>query len=147
MVHLTDHEIKCINAIWCKVDPKKIGGEALARLLIVYPWTQRHFSTFGNLGSPDAICHNAKVIAHGEKVLCSIGEALKHLDNLKGHYAKLSQYHSEKLHVDSANFPRFGGVVVIVLAKHFHGDFCPETQAAFEKAFCGVADALGKGYH
>ncbi|XP_073504036.1 hemoglobin subunit beta-2 [Phyllobates terribilis] len=147
MVHLTDQEIKSINAIWGKVDPKVIGGESLARLLITYPWTQRYFGSFGNLGSSDAICHNAKVIAHGEKVLRSIGEALKHLDNLKGHYAKLSQYHSEKLHVDPANFARFGAVVVIVLAKHFHGEFSPEVQAAFEKAFGGVADALGKGYH
>ncbi|KAG8558484.1 hypothetical protein GDO81_017013 [Engystomops pustulosus] len=147
MVHLTEQEIKHINAIWSKVDCKHIGGEALARLLIVYPWTQRYFSTFGNLASPDAICHNAKVIAHGEKVLRSIGEALKHLDNLKGHYAKLSQYHSEKLHVDPANFVRFGGVVVIVLAHTFHTEFTPEVQASFEKAFCGVADALAKGYH
>nr|P83114.1 RecName: Full=Hemoglobin subunit beta-2; AltName: Full=Beta-2-globin; AltName: Full=Hemoglobin beta-2 chain [Telmatobius peruvianus] len=145
-VHLTDQEIKYINAIWSKVDYKQVGGEALARLLIVYPWTQRYFSTFGNLASADAISHNSKVIAHGEKVLRSIGEALKHLDNLKG-YAKLSQYHSEKLHVDPANFVRFGGVVVIVLAHHFHEEFTPEVQAAFEKAFGGVADAVGKGYH
>ncbi|XP_056390934.1 hemoglobin subunit beta-2 [Hyla sarda] len=147
MVHLSDQEVKCINAIWGKVDTKQIGGEALARLLIVYPWTQRYFSTFGNLGSADAIIHNAKVLAHGDKVLRSIGEALKHLDNLKGHYAKLSQYHSEKLHVDPANFVRFGGVVVIVMAHHFHEEFTPEVQAGFEKAFCAVANALGRGYH
>lgn len=70
----------------------------------MYPWTQRYFSLFGNLGSADAICHNAKVLAHGQKVLCSIGEGLQHLDNLKGHFAKLSEYHSQKLHVDPANF-------------------------------------------
>ncbi|XP_075687419.1 hemoglobin subunit beta-2 [Rhinoderma darwinii] len=147
MVHLTEQEIKCINSTWAKVDCKQVGGEALARLLIVYPWTQRYFTTFGNLASADAIYHNTKVIAHGEKVLRSIGEALKHLDNLKGHYAKLSQYHSEKLHVDPANFVRFGSVVVIVLAHTFHEEFTPEVQACFEKAFFGVSDALGKGYH
>ncbi|CAI9600533.1 unnamed protein product, partial [Staurois parvus] len=91
-------------SFWGKVDCHKVGGEALARLLCVFPWTQRYFVTFGNLGSADAICHNAKVHAHGEKVLCAIAEGLKHLDNLKAHYAKLGEYHSNKLHVDPANF-------------------------------------------
>ncbi|CAN2391199.1 Hemoglobin subunit [Pristimantis euphronides] len=147
MVHLSEQEIKCIKTIWGKVDCKHIGGEALSRLLITYPWTQRYFSTFGNLSSADAICHNAKVIAHGEKVLRSIGEALQHLDNLKGHYAKLSQYHYEKLHVDPANFDRFGDMMCLTLARNFPSEFTPEVQAAFEKAFHAVADALGKGYH
>ncbi|XP_075035964.1 hemoglobin subunit beta-2-like [Mixophyes fleayi] len=147
MVHWEDSEIKCINSIWSQINPKDVGGECLSRLLCVYPWTQRYFPNFGNLGSAEAICHNPKVIAHGEKVVRSIGEALHHLDNVKGHYAKLSQYHSEKLHVDPANFKRFGKVLVIVLARTFHEAFTPEIQAAFEKAFSVVADALGKGYH
>ncbi|KAG9477140.1 hemoglobin subunit beta-2-like [Eleutherodactylus coqui] len=147
MVHLTEQEIKCVNAMWSKVDCKTLGGDALVRLLVVNPWTQRHFSTFGNLGSADAICHNAKVQAHGEKVLRSIGEALKHLDKLKAHFAKLSQYHSENLHVDPANFDRFGQMVCIGMACHFHAEFTPEVQACFEKVFHAVADALGKGYH
>ncbi|XP_072274996.1 hemoglobin subunit beta-like [Pyxicephalus adspersus] len=136
-----------VVAFFGKIDAKKIGGEALVRLLVVYPWTQRYFATFGNLGSAEAICHNAKVLAHGEKVLNSIGEGLKHLDNLKGHYAKLSQYHSEKLHVDPANFYRFGDVLIVTLAAHFHQEFTPEVQCAFQTAFCAIGDALAKGYH
>ncbi|CAH2306785.1 beta-globin A subunit [Pelobates cultripes] len=147
MVHWTDSQIKAINKIWTKVNAKEIGGEALARLLSVYPWTQRYFSTFGNLGSCDAISHNAKVISHGEKVVTSIGEAIKHIDDIKGYFAQLSQYHYEKLHVDPANFSRFGSVLIIVLARHFGEEFTPETQAAFNKLFHVVADALGKGYH
>ncbi|XP_053328106.1 hemoglobin subunit beta-2-like [Spea bombifrons] len=147
MVHWTDCEAKAIHNIWGRVDPKSIGGEALARLLTVYPWTQRHFSTFGNLGSCEAIAHNAKVLSHGEKVVSSIGEAIKHMDDVKGYYAQLSKYHSEKLHVDPANFLRFGGVLIIVLARHFRDEFTPEVEAAFVKLFGVVADALGKGYH
>ncbi|XP_040295830.1 hemoglobin subunit beta-2-like [Bufo bufo] len=147
MVHLTDHELKCINALWSKVDCKQVGGESLSRFLYVYPWTQRPFSTFGNLSSADAICHNPKVLTHGEKVLRSVGEALKHTDNLKSHYAKLSLYHSDELHVDSANFRRFLQVVSIVLAHTFHAEFSPEVQACFEKVFRGIADALGNAYH
>ncbi|KAM5152995.1 hemoglobin subunit beta-like [Mantella aurantiaca] len=143
----TEENIKVIHGFWNKVEQKHLGGEALARLLSVYPWTQRYFSTFGNLGSADAICHNAKVLAHGEKVLASIGDGIKHLDNLKGHYAKLSQYHSDKLHVDPANFYRFGDVLIVTLALHFHEEFTPEVQCAMQAAFCEIGDALAKGYH
>ncbi|MEE6498448.1 hypothetical protein FKM82_003102 [Ascaphus truei] len=147
MVHWTDSERQHINGIWAKVCAQTIGGEALARLLIVYPWTQRYFSTFGNLGSAEAISHNPKVIAHGAKVVTSIGEAIKHMDDVKGYYAQLSKYHSEKLHVDPANFRRFGGVLVIVLAHHFHEEFTPEIQADITKMFGVVADGLAKAYH
>ncbi|KAM3916127.1 hemoglobin subunit beta-2-like [Leptodactylus fuscus] len=147
MVHLTEQELKHIHNFWAKVDCKHVGADALCRLLVVYPWTQRYFPNFGNLCSPDAICHNAKVVSHGEKVLRSIGDALKHLEEVKAHYAKLSVIHSEKLHVDPANFVLFGGVLIISLAHCFHKEFTPEVQCAFHKAFCAIADALSKGYH
>uniref|UniRef100_A0A8C5Q7Y3 Globin domain-containing protein n=1 Tax=Leptobrachium leishanense TaxID=445787 RepID=A0A8C5Q7Y3_9ANUR len=147
MVHLSDCEIQAINKIWCKVNAKEVGGEALSRLLVVYPWTQRYFVTFGNLGSHDAICHNAKVLAHGEKVVRSIGEAINHLHDIKGFYADLSKIHYEKLHVDPTNFGRFCYVLIIVLARIFSEEFTPETQAAFTKLFHIVADALGRCYH
>ena len=69
------------------------------RLLVVYPWTQRFFDSFGNLSSASAIMGNPKVKAHGKKVLTSFGEAIKNLDNLKGAFAKLSELHCDKLHV------------------------------------------------
>lgn len=77
---------------------------SLPRLLIVYPWTQRFFASFGNLSSPTAIIGNPMVRAHGKKVLTSFGEAVKNLDNIKNTYAKLSELHCEKLHVDPENF-------------------------------------------
>ncbi|XP_068102922.1 hemoglobin subunit beta-2-like [Hyperolius riggenbachi] len=147
MVHCSDQEIKAIQANWGKLDHSVFGGEALVRLLVCYPWTQRYFSAFGNISSADAICHNAKVLAHGLKVVASVGDGLAHLDNPKGHYAKLSQYHSEKLHVDPANFKLFARVLIINLAIHLHEEFTPEVHCAFEKAFCSIADALGRGYH
>ena len=141
------HCSETINKFWANVDPKKAGGESLTRLLVVYPWTQRYFGNFGNLGSADAICHNAKVIAHGEKVVSAIGDGLKHLENVKAHFAKLSQYHSEKLHVDPANFYRFGDVLIITLALQFHQEFTPEVQCALQSAFHSIGDALAKCYH
>lgn len=77
---------------------------SLLRLLIVYPWTQRFFDSFGDLSTPDAVMSNAKVKAHGKKVLNSFSDGLKNLDNLKGTFAKLSELHCDKLHVDPENF-------------------------------------------
>uniref|UniRef100_A0A8D2PSM0 Hemoglobin subunit beta n=1 Tax=Zosterops lateralis melanops TaxID=1220523 RepID=A0A8D2PSM0_ZOSLA len=104
MVHWTAEEKQLITSLWGKVNVEECGAEALARLLIVYPWTQRFFDTFGNLSSPTAIVGNPKVRAHGKKVLTSFGEAIKNLDNLKGTYSKLSELHCDKLHVDPENF-------------------------------------------
>ncbi|KAG8432883.1 hypothetical protein GDO86_017223 [Hymenochirus boettgeri] len=147
MVHWTATERQHINSLWGKVNAKTVGAEALGRLLSVYPWTQRYFASFGNLSSADSIAHNAQVASHGEKVLTSLGEAIKHMDDIKGYYSQLSKYHSDNLHVDPANFGRFGGVLIVVLARCFPDDFSPETQAAFEKLFGVIADALGKGYY
>lgn len=70
----------------------------------MYPWTQRYFSTFGNLSSPAAIMGNAKVAAHGRTVMGGLERAIKNMDNIKATYAALSVMHSEKLHVDPDNF-------------------------------------------
>ncbi|KAM4683284.1 hemoglobin subunit beta isoform 2-T2 [Amazona ochrocephala] len=109
MVHWTAEEKQLIAGLWGKVNVEECGAEALARLLIVYPWTQRFFSSFGNLSSPTAIIGNPKVRAHGKKVLTSFGEAVKNLDNIKATYSKLSELHCEKLHVDPENFRQWGG--------------------------------------
>lgn len=47
---------------------------------------------------------NAKVKAHGKKVITAFSDGLKHLDNLKGTFASLSELHCDKLHVDPENF-------------------------------------------
>nr|Q98905.3 RecName: Full=Hemoglobin subunit beta; AltName: Full=Beta-globin; AltName: Full=Hemoglobin beta chain [Chelonoidis carbonarius]AAB07118.1 b-chain hemoglobin [Chelonoidis carbonarius] len=147
MVHWSCEEKQFITSLWAKVNVEEVGGEALARLLIVYPWTQRFFSSFGNLSSPNAILHNAKVLAHGKKVLTSFGEAVKNLDNIKKTFAQLSELHCEKLHVDPENFKLLGNILIIVLATHFPKEFTPASQAAWTKLVNAVAHALALGYH
>ncbi|XP_038626599.1 hemoglobin subunit epsilon [Tachyglossus aculeatus] len=147
MVHLSAEEKSAVNSLWGKVNVEEHGGEALARLLVVYPWTQRFFDSFGNLSSASAILGNPKVKAHGKKVLTSFGDAVKNLDNLKGTFAKLSELHCDKLHVDPENFRLLGNVLVVVLARHFGKDFTPEVQAAWQKLVAGVASALAHKYH
>ncbi|XP_001508196.2 hemoglobin subunit epsilon [Ornithorhynchus anatinus] len=147
MVHLSAEEKSAITTLWGKVNPEEHGGEALARLLVVYPWTQRFFDSFGNLSSASAVLGNPKVKAHGKKVLTSFGDAVKNLDNLKGTFSKLSELHCDKLHVDPENFRLLGNVLVVVLARHFGKDFTPEVQAAWQKLVAGVASALAHKYH
>ncbi|XP_061207861.1 hemoglobin subunit epsilon [Neopsephotus bourkii] len=147
MVHWTAEEKQLIASLWGKVNVEECGAEALARLLIVYPWTQRFFSSFGNLSSPTAIIGNPKVRAHGKKVLTSFGEAVKNLDNIKATYSKLSELHCEKLHVDPENFRLLGDILIIVLASHFAKDFTPACQFAWQKLVGVVAHALARRYH
>ncbi|XP_063184693.1 hemoglobin subunit epsilon isoform X2 [Chroicocephalus ridibundus] len=147
MVHWSAEEKQLIASVWSKVNVEECGAEALARLLIVYPWTQRFFASFGNLSSPTAIIGNPKVRAHGRKVLTSFGEAVKNLDNIKNTYAKLSELHCEKLHVDPENFRLLGDILIIVLASHFARDFTPACQFAWQKLVGVVAHALARKYH
>uniref|UniRef100_A0A8C1VXB3 Hemoglobin, beta adult 2 n=1 Tax=Cyprinus carpio TaxID=7962 RepID=A0A8C1VXB3_CYPCA len=74
------------------------------RVLIVYPWTQRYFGSFGNLSSASAILGNPKVANHGKTVLNALDKAVKNLDGIKGTYSELSQLHCDKLNVDPDNF-------------------------------------------
>ncbi|XP_004642055.1 hemoglobin subunit beta [Octodon degus] len=147
MVHLTGEEKAAVTGLWAKVNVEEIGGEALGRLLVVYPWTQRFFDSFGDLSSASAIMGNPKVKAHGAKVLHSFSEGLNHLDNLKGTFAKLSELHCDKLHVDPENFRLLGNMIVIALAHHHGAEFTPPVQAAFQKVVAGVANALAHKYH
>lgn len=74
------------------------------RVLIVYPWTQRYFGSFGNLSNAAAIQGNPKVAQHGKTVLTALGKAVKNMDDIKGTYSELSLLHCEKLNVDPDNF-------------------------------------------
>ncbi|WP_448515639.1 hemoglobin beta-like protein, partial [Staphylococcus aureus] len=114
-----------VKAHGVKVNPVEIGAESLASLLIVYPWTQRYFSKFGDLSSVSAIMGNPQVKAHGEKVINAFDDGLKHLDNLKGTFASLSELHCDKLHVDPENFRLLGNMIVIVLGHHLGKEFTP----------------------
>nr|P11756.1 RecName: Full=Hemoglobin subunit beta; AltName: Full=Beta-globin; AltName: Full=Hemoglobin beta chain [Tadarida brasiliensis] len=146
-VHLSGEEKGAVTALWGKVNQEEVGGEALGRLLVVYPWTQRFFDSFGDLSSASAVMGNAKVKAHGKKVLNSFSDGLKNLDNLKGAFAKLSELHCDKLHVDPENFKLLGNVLVVVLARTFGKEFTPPVQSAFQKVAAGVATALAHKYH
>ncbi|OWK17874.1 HBB [Cervus elaphus hippelaphus] len=140
MVHFTTEEKAAVASLWAKVNVEVVGGESLARLLVAYPWTQKLFESFGDLSSADDIMGNIKMKAHGKKMLDSFGEGIRHLNNLKGTFAVLSEMHCDKLRL-------LGCLLIIVLAYYFGKIFIPEIQAAFHKVVAGVANALAHRYH
>ncbi|KAI5628770.1 hemoglobin subunit beta-1, partial [Silurus asotus] len=160
MVHWTDHERHVIADVWGKVNPDEIGHHALARntyilylnvsvlfsrLLIVYPWTQRYFSSFGNLSNAAAISGNPKVAAHGKVVVGGLDKAVKNLDNVKGIYTKLSELHSETLHVDPDNFKLLAECLTVTLAAKFGPSvFTPEVHEIWQKFLNVAVAALSK---
>ncbi|KAM8966193.1 hemoglobin subunit beta-2-like [Pelodytes ibericus] len=147
MVHWTAEEKAAITSVWKNVDVKQVGGDAIARLLVVYPWTQRYFSSFGDLSSVTAIAGNSKVKEHGEKVLTAVGNVIQHLGDVKATLHDLSRTHAFKLHVDPQNFKLLGQVLVVVLAQRFADDFTPQVQAAWEKFIAVLVAGLSQGYH
>ncbi|KAF3704632.1 Hemoglobin subunit beta-2 Beta-2-globin Hemoglobin beta-2 chain [Channa argus] len=147
MVDWTEQERAIITKIFSNLDYEDVGPKALVRCLIVYPWTQRYFSSFGNLYNADAIKTNPNVAAHGIKVLHGLDRAVKNMDDIKGTYAELSVLHSEKLHVDPDNFRLLADCLTIVIAAKLGNGFTPETQAAWQKFLAVVVSALGRQYH
>ncbi|RXN22750.1 hemoglobin subunit beta-2-like protein [Labeo rohita] len=147
MVEWTDFERTTIQDIFSKMNYEVVGQQALARCLIVYPWTQRYFGKFGNLYNAAAIMGNPMVAAHGAVVLHGLDRAVKNMDNIKAAYAELSVLHSEKLHVDPDNFRLLGDCLTIVVAAQLGAGFTPEVQAVFQKFLAVVVSSLQRQYH
>uniref|UniRef100_A0AAR2IKV0 Globin domain-containing protein n=1 Tax=Pygocentrus nattereri TaxID=42514 RepID=A0AAR2IKV0_PYGNA len=148
MVEWTDAERSAITGLWGKISVDEMGPQALARLLIVAPWTQRHFASFGNLSSPAAIIGNPKVANHGKTVMGGLDRAVKNLDNIKATYAQLSVMHSEKIHVDPDNFRLLSDCITVCVAMKFGPScFTPDVQEAWQKFLAVVASALSRQYH
>uniref|UniRef100_A0AC11AVX0 Uncharacterized protein n=1 Tax=Ovis aries TaxID=9940 RepID=A0AC11AVX0_SHEEP len=146
MVHFTAEEKAAITGLWGKVNVEEAGGEALGRLLVVYPWTQRFFDSFGNLSSASAIMGNPKAKAHGKEVLTSSREAIKNLNNLKDAFPKLSELHCDKLHMDPENF-RILEIVLVIVANHSDTELTPLVQAAWKIIVTGLVNTLAHKYH
>ncbi|KAK5856100.1 hypothetical protein PBY51_007719 [Eleginops maclovinus] len=147
MVEWTDFERDTIKDIFSKMEYEVVGPAALARCLVVYPWTQRYFGNFGNLYNAAAIMGNPMVSKHGTTILHGLDRAVKNMDDIKNTYAELSVLHSEKLHVDPDNFKLLSDCLTIVVAAQLGKEFTGEVQAAFQKFLAVVVSSLGRQYH
>uniref|UniRef100_A0A673W4U9 Globin domain-containing protein n=1 Tax=Salmo trutta TaxID=8032 RepID=A0A673W4U9_SALTR len=106
-------------------------SRSVSLCLIVYPWTQRYFGTFGDLKQRS-------------------GYPVQNMDDIKNTYVELSVLHSEKLHVDPDNFRvRFwmlGDCLTIVLACQMGRAFTPDVQAALQKFLTVVVSVPDRQY-
>ncbi|KAF3846177.1 hypothetical protein F7725_003255 [Dissostichus mawsoni] len=147
MVEWTDFERDTIQDIFSRIEYDVVGPAALARCLVVYPWTQRYFGGFGNLYNAAAIKGNPMVSKHGTTILHGLERAVKNMDDIKNTYTELSVLHSEKLHVDPDNFKLLADCLTIVVAAQLGNEFTGEVQAAFQKFLAVVVSSLGRQYH
>ncbi|MEQ2192311.1 hypothetical protein XENOCAPTIV_009916 [Xenoophorus captivus] len=88
----------------CETQHIQLRISLIDRALIVYPWIERYFGTFGDTFTTTAILNNPKLAALGKIVLAALDTAVKNMDNVKGAYASLSRVHYEKIKVDPEHF-------------------------------------------
>ncbi|KAG7223172.1 hypothetical protein INR49_015780 [Caranx melampygus] len=133
MVKWTDKERSTVKAIWEQVNIDEVGPEVVARVLIVYPWTERHFGRFGDIFTATAVLSNPKVAEHGRVVLKALDTAVNNMDNIKGTYAALSRLHYEELQVDPDNFRLLADCITIAIACKLKSALDPQAQATWQK--------------
>ncbi|XP_023269758.1 hemoglobin cathodic subunit beta-like [Seriola lalandi dorsalis] len=146
MVKWTDKERSTVQDVWGKVNIDEVGPEALARVLIVYPWTERYFGRFGDIFNATAVLNNAKVAAHGKVVLKELDTAVKNMDNIRGAYAALSRLHYEKLQVDPDTFRLLADCITITIACKLKSALDPQAQATWQKFLSAVVEAMSSQY-
>ncbi|KAK2833254.1 hypothetical protein Q5P01_017143 [Channa striata] len=147
MVKWTDKERRAVTSVWEKINIDEIGPQLIPRVLIVYPWTERYFGTFGDIFTVSAILNNEKVAAHGKVVMKALAKAVDNMDNIKSTYASLSRMHYEKLHVDPDNFRLLADCITIAIACKLRGALDPQTQATWRKFLSAVVEAMSSQYH
>ncbi|NXS97379.1 HBPI protein, partial [Jacana jacana] len=139
---LTQAEKAAVTAIWTKVATQAdaIGAESLERLFSSYPQTKTYFPHF------DLSQGSAQLRGHGSKVMNAIGEAVKHVDDIRGALAKLSELHAYILRVDPVNFKLLSHCILCSVAARYPSDFTPEAHAAWDKFLSSVSSVLTEKY-
>ncbi|NXR12495.1 HBPI protein, partial [Semnornis frantzii] len=139
---LTQPEKAAVATIWAKAaaQSEALGTESLERLFFSYPSTKTYFPHF------DLSQGSAQLRAHGAKIINAIGEAVKHLDDIRGALAKLSELHAYILRVDPVNFKLLAHCILCSLASRYPSDFTPEVHAAWDKFLSNVSSVLTEKY-
>ncbi|XP_023792299.1 hemoglobin subunit pi isoform X1 [Cyanistes caeruleus] len=110
------------------------------RLFFSHPQTKTYFPHF------DLSQGSAQLRGHGSKVMNAVGEAVKHIDNIRGALAKLSELHAYILRVDPVNFKLLSHCILCSVAARYPSDFTPEVHAAWDKFLASVSSVLTEKY-
>ncbi|XP_032086391.1 hemoglobin subunit alpha-D [Thamnophis elegans] len=122
----------------CRIED--IGADALNRLFLVYPQSKTYFAHFNlSPGSKD-------IVHQGEKVGKALDNALKHLDDVRGSLAQLSDLHAYNLRVDPVNFGLLSKCIQVSLATHLRNEYTATASLAWDKFLEQVSDNLCEKY-
>ncbi|KAM9779695.1 hemoglobin embryonic subunit alpha-like [Neosynchiropus ocellatus] len=140
---LTAKDKDTVKAFWSKICSRAddIGGDALSRMLVVYPQTKTYFAHWKDL-SPGS----APVMKHGRTVMGGVNTAVGLIDDLTTGLLTLSELHAFNLRVDPANFKILSHCILVVMAIQFPNDFSPEVHVAMDKFLAALARALAEKY-
>nr|P84203.1 RecName: Full=Hemoglobin cathodic subunit alpha; AltName: Full=Hemoglobin cathodic alpha chain [Gymnothorax unicolor] len=133
-----------VKKFWEKVGGQadEIGGEALSRMIAVYPPTRIYFSHW-----PDLAPGSPSVKKHGKKIIMkAVSDSVGKMDNLVGGLSALSDLHATRLHIDPSNFKILSHNILVTLAAHFPSDFTAEVHVAMDKFLSAVCAALSDKY-
>ncbi|XP_029913535.1 hemoglobin embryonic subunit alpha-like [Myripristis murdjan] len=143
MTTLTAKDKQVVRDFFGKVgkNAEKIGHEALARTLVVYPQTKTYFAHWKDLspGSP-------MVKKHGFTVMRGVLDAVDKIDDIVGGLLVLSELHAFRLRIDPANFKILSHNMLVVLATMYPEEFTPEVHVSVDKFLARVAVGLSDKY-
>ncbi|KAJ8253923.1 hypothetical protein COCON_G00205350 [Conger conger] len=132
-----------VKGLWSKIKPKadEIGGEALGRMLMVYPQTKAYFSHWSTTAPG-----SEPVKKQGAIIFGAVADAVEKIDDLTAAMGNLSELHAFKLRVDPSNFKYMAHCVMVCICLAFPKDFTPEVQLCVDKFFQVFAVALSERY-
>ncbi|XP_039348783.1 hemoglobin subunit alpha-D [Mauremys reevesii] len=139
---LTEDDKQLIQHTWEKVlgHQEDFGAEALERLFLVYPNTKTYFPHFDLHHDSEQIRH------HGKKVVTALGDAVRHVDNLRETLSELSNLHAYNLRVDPVNFKLLSHSFQVVLGVHLGSEYTPQVHLAYDKFLAAVTAVLTEKY-
>ncbi|KAG5832166.1 hemoglobin anodic subunit alpha [Anguilla anguilla] len=140
---LSAKDMAVVKGFWNKIAPKadEIGGEALGRMLRVFPQTKAYFAHW-----KDTSPNSPEVKKHGALILATIGDVVNRIENMTTVLGSLSDLHAFKLRVDPANFKILGHNIMVVICMTFPNDFTPEVHLSVDKFFQNFTLALSERY-
>ncbi|XP_008304670.1 hemoglobin subunit alpha-1-like [Stegastes partitus] len=140
-LNATDKDV--VKAFWSKVSGKadEIGGDAMSRMILVYPQTKTYFAHWKDLKPGSGPVKN-----HGKIVMGGVADAVSKINDLTGGLLTLSELHAFTLRVDPANFKILAHNILVVLAIMFPTEFTPEVHVSVDKFLAALARALAEKY-
>ncbi|XP_033016679.1 hemoglobin subunit alpha-1-like [Lacerta agilis] len=134
---LTDDDKSHVKAVWGEIQShaRDIGAEPITRRFAAHPTTKTYFVHI------DVSPGSGDIKAYGKKVTAAIGEAVAHIDNIAGALNKLSNLHTQKLHVDPINFALLGHCILVAIAANHPGLLKASTPVSMDK-FLGRISAV-----